>query len=268
VAELGSVAVLRRYPVKSMLGEDLTDTVVTASGLDGDRVLALIDVETGLVASAKQPNLWRGLLQLRARWDQPVCMTLPDGSTIQADDGDVDNILSSLLGRQVHLSDSRPESAALARPAPEDVIEHGDDAEVPFEVGEIGRGTPGMTFVDYAPVHLVTTVTLNHVAAEWVRYRPNVVIATLSEQPYAENDWVGREITVGRVRLRGILPTPRCAIPTLEHGNLPRAVHAVRTLLADNRVDIPGLGIKPCLGLYAEVLEGGTIHVGDTALLS
>ena len=268
MAELGSVAVLRRYPVKSMLGEDIAEAVVTTSGLAGDRVLALIDVETGLVASAKQPRLWRGLLQLRAVWDQPVRITLPDGSTIHADDGDVDSILSSLLGRQVHVSDSRPEGAALARPEPEDVIEHGDDAEVPFAVGEIGRGTPGTTFVDYAPVQLVTSVTLNHVGAELVRYRPNVVIATLSERPYAENEWVGREITVGQVRLRGLLPTPRCAIPTLAHGDLPRAVHAVRTLLADNRVDIPGLGIRPCLGLYAEVLEGGTIHVGDPALLS
>lgn len=266
MAELGPVAVLRRYPVKSMLGEQIGEAVLTAGGVDGDRVLALIDAETGRVASAKQPKLWRGLLKLAAAWDGRVTITLPDARTIGADDSDADRVLSDVLGRQVHLSGIRAEGAALARPAPEDVIAQGDDAELPFEMREIGRGTPGATFVDYAPVHLVTTASLDHVGADLARYRPNIVVAT-SGRPYRENEWAGREITVGQLRLRGILPTPRCAIPTLEHGALPRATHAVRTLLDGNRVDVPGFGVLPCLGLYAEVLQGGTIRCGDTAVV-
>jgi uncharacterized protein len=49
---LGTVAVLRRYPVKSMLGESLRACGVTGRGLAGDRVLALVHRETGKVASA------------------------------------------------------------------------------------------------------------------------------------------------------------------------------------------------------------------------
>jgi uncharacterized protein YcbX len=63
---LGTVAVLRRYPVKSMLGEDLTDGEVTVAGLAGDRVLGLVHRETGKIASAKNPRQWRRLLKLGA----------------------------------------------------------------------------------------------------------------------------------------------------------------------------------------------------------
>ena len=54
---IGAVASLRRYPVKSMLGEPLTEAVIGAGGVAGDRVLALLDAETGRVATAKQPRL-------------------------------------------------------------------------------------------------------------------------------------------------------------------------------------------------------------------
>jgi hypothetical protein len=48
---LGTVAVLRRHPVKSMLGEDVADGAVTVAGLAGDRVLGLVHRETGEIAS-------------------------------------------------------------------------------------------------------------------------------------------------------------------------------------------------------------------------
>jgi uncharacterized protein YcbX len=269
VPELGAVTVLRRYPVKSMLGEELTEAVVMASGVDRDRLLALIDEETGRVVSAKQPRLWRKLLQCSAVWEgDSLVIRLPNGHAIGIGDGGVEQMLSELLGRPVRLSERRAEGAALARPAPEDVIEHGVEADLAYEMLEIGQGTSGSTFVDYAPVHLITTSTLEHLDAEMLRYRPNVVVATPTGVPFAENDWPGREITIGPVRLRGLIPTPRCAIPTLEHGGLPRALHAVRTLLTDNRIDVPGFGVLPCAGLYAEVLDAGTIHPGDTATLN
>jgi hypothetical protein len=72
---------------------------------------------------------------------------------------------------------------------------------------------------------------------------------------------------VGGVRLRGTLPTPRCSVPTLEHGDLPRSAQALRAVLAANRVDVPGFGVLPCAGVYAEVIEGGAIRTGDAVTL-
>lgn len=267
--QLGTVTHLRRYPVKSMLGQDLSEAVVTPSGVDNDRAFALIDLETGRVASAKQPRLWRELLQCSAAWDgASLVVTLPDASTLSTADGPLDAALSELVRRRVELAHTRPDGAALARPAPEAVIEHGVTADVPYEMIEIGQGSTGRTFVDYAPISLITTSTLAHLGTEWVRYRPNVVVAgSPDDQPFAENDWVGREIRLGPVRVRGLIPTPRCAIPTLAHGALPRRVDAVRKLLTDNRIELAGFGLAPCAGIYAEVIEGGTIHPGDTAEL-
>jgi hypothetical protein len=48
----GTVVSLWRYPVKSMQGEELNGAVVTWRGIVGGRAYALIDRETGLVASA------------------------------------------------------------------------------------------------------------------------------------------------------------------------------------------------------------------------
>src|ERR1700727_1753549 len=82
-ADLGTVGVLRRYPVKSMLGEDLPGCEVTRHGLSGDRVLGLVHRQTGKVASAKNPRLWRDLLRLRASFSGPaVKITFPGGAVM------------------------------------------------------------------------------------------------------------------------------------------------------------------------------------------
>lgn len=265
---VGTVAALRRYPVKSMLGEDLAEVELAAGGVAGDRALALLDDATGRVASAKQPRLWRSLLHFTAAAGPGgVVVTLPDGHRVEAAARDVDEVLSAALGRRVRMVARRPAGAEVERPAPEDVLEHGVEADVPFATLEIAQGTPGGSFVDHSPVHLITTATLERIGAEAVRYRPNLVVDAAGA-PFAENDWVGREITVGGVRLRGTLPTPRCAIPTLEHGPLPRAAHAVRAVFDVNQVDVPGFGVLPCAGLYAEVLTPGTVRRGDPVVVA
>ena len=265
---MGTVLALRRYPVKSMLGEDLRAVALTASGLEGDRAVAVIDRLTGDVATAKHPKLWRGLLALAARWnDGAPRITFPDGTSVAVADATGAESLTRLLHRDVLLATDRPAGARVARPAPEDVIEHGDDADVPYEKLEIGQGTPGNNFVDFAPVHLITAATLAHVGTELIRYRPNLVLDIPESAAFAENDWAGREISIGPVRLRVTIPTPRCAVPTLAHGDLPRRTEAVRTLLAENRVMVPGFGVRPCLGAYAQVVQGGTVAVGDRVTL-
>ena len=53
--ELGSVVSLWRYPVKSMMGEELNATKVTERGLVGDRAYALID--SSLIRIYRDNNL-------------------------------------------------------------------------------------------------------------------------------------------------------------------------------------------------------------------
>ncbi|HEX6448322.1 MAG TPA: MOSC domain-containing protein [Trebonia sp.] len=274
---LGTVAVLRRYPVKSMLGEDLHDGQVTRRGLTGDRVLALIHRETGKVASAKNPRLWRGLLKLAAATSgSAVKITLPDATVISSTAPGLDAVLSGLLGQPVTLTDSPPPGAALDRADPEQVLRDGIDAQVQVEVLQSGAASPEGTFFDFAPLHLITTSTLDRIAGlsprgtvEPVRYRPNIVVRAAAPG-FAENDWTGRDLRVGRdLVLRIVSRTPRCAIPTLEHGDLPRDTDALRTVAVSNRIrPVDSLGPQPCAGVYAQVLRPGRIQVGDSVSLA
>jgi uncharacterized protein YcbX len=269
VPEPGTVVALRRYPVKSMLGEDLTSVELTSAGLEGDRFAAVIDRETGHVATAKHPRWWRGLLAFGAEWNGgSPRITLPGGGSVAVAGDAAGPLLSGLLDREVRLATVRPDQARVGRPAPEDVIASGDDADVPYELLEIGQGTTGTNFVDYAPVHLITTATLAHVGEELIRYRPNLVLDLPGAAPFAENDWVGRTVAVGPARLRIMIPTPRCAVPTLAHGDLPRRPSAVRTLLEHNRLTPPGFDrALPCLGAYAQVERPGPLTLGAPASL-
>jgi MOSC domain-containing protein len=274
---LGTVSDLRRYPVKSMLGEDLTACGVTVRGLAGDRVMALVHRETGKVASAKNPRLWRGLLQLHAALAGPaVKITFPGGAVMAGTDPGIDAALSEFLERPVTLAAAPPPGAALDRADPEEVLRDGIHAQVRVESGQLGGASPAGTFFDYAPLHLLTTSTLDRIAAlsprgtvEVERYRPNIVIRT-SAPGFAENDWVGRDLRIGPdLTIRVILRSPRCAIPTLEHGDLPRDLDALRVPAAHNRISpVDAFGPQPCAGVYAQVLRPGRIKLGDIARLA
>ena len=271
---VGTVAALRRYPVKSMLGEAPDALALTASGVAGDRAWAVLDMATGKVASAKHAKLWRGLLACTGRMHgEEVGIALPDGAAHRAGDPALDRLLSALTGREVTLANVPPEGAALDRAHPEAVLAEGLDADVASDILVLGAGAPSGTFLDYAPVHLITSATLDGLTAalpeggpvEEARYRANVVIRSPDGTPaFPENDWVGGTVRIGEaVALRVILQTPRCAVPTLAHGALPPRPGALRAAAERNRVEIPGFGNQPCAGVYAEVLRDGTIREGD-----
>src|SRR5271154_2836973 len=89
--QAGLLASLHRYPVKSMMGEELNAVRVTPRGLFGDRAYALCDSETKKVVSAKNPRKWPNLFSYRAAYVAPpesesslpgVRVTLPDGRFI------------------------------------------------------------------------------------------------------------------------------------------------------------------------------------------
>jgi hypothetical protein len=48
---VGTIRALWRFPVKSMLGEQLDAADLGEGGIAGDRAYALVDTETGKVAS-------------------------------------------------------------------------------------------------------------------------------------------------------------------------------------------------------------------------
>ncbi|MFD4509882.1 MOSC domain-containing protein [Streptomyces sp. NPDC058457] len=277
---MGTVTALFRYPVKSMLGEAVIAVAVTERGFSGDRVYAVLD-ETGAVGSAKHPRKWGDLLRCRSRLDDSGAarVVLPDGAALPAEDPDLDVRLSKLLGRPVFVSAVAPEQSRLERAVPDyeggvpDVVRATASVDATGASITTGSVAPG-TFFDFGRVHLVTTASLDRMRTVYPagdfdprRFRPNLVVDTDGGPGFPEDAWPGSRLRVGEALFRVVVPTPRCVIPTLGHDELPPDPGIMRAVARDHRVPVFDLGRLSCLGVYLDVLEAGTVRVGDVLTL-
>jgi uncharacterized protein len=272
-ARCGSVAGLWRYPVKSMMGEELNATEVTKYGLLGDRKFAVVDPVTGKVAGAKNPRKWGNFFEFRAAYAEPphtggkvsaLRLILPDGTSVRSDQADLAQLLSKALGREVTLAEAPGEGATSAATAEE----YWPDMEgLDYRDTVIDWELPPGTFFDLAIVHLLTTATIDRLRAEYPqgrfearRFRPNIVVATGSDdQGFVENDWIGHAVAIGdQVRLQVTDPCSRCVMTTLPQGDLPKDSGILRTAAQQNHVNV---------GVYADVIAGGIIRRGDPVTL-
>jgi hypothetical protein len=223
---------LSRYPVKSLVGEDLDRVLVEERGLVGDRLWSVRDPD-GKLGSGKTSRRFRrmdGLLELAARYDgETPVVTFPDGRVLRGDDPGMHDALSGHLGRPV----------SLAR---EQDVSHFDEG----------------------PLHLVTTASLARVRevhgspVDPRRLRPNLVVET-DEAGYVEESWVGRRLTVGDqvvLAVRG--PMPRCVMLTLPQRGLPPDGQLLRTVSDDSDL---------CLGVVVDVVTPGAVAVGDEVMV-
>jgi uncharacterized protein YcbX len=263
----GSVVSLWRYPVKSMMGEELNASEVTERGLVGDRQFALRDRETGKVVGAKNPWKWGNFFDFRAAFVEPpragstmppVRITLPDGTSATSGEGHLEETLSRALGREVTFEEAQlgAEGAKAEEYWPDMEGLDYRDTVTDFEL-------PEGTFFDLAVVHLLTTATLDRLRAlypagrmEVRRFRPNIVVATgPEEEGFVENNWIGHNVSIGDdVRLRVSRPCPRCVMITLAQGDLPKDSGILRTAAQSNQANV---------GVYADVVKGGTVRRGD-----
>jgi uncharacterized protein YcbX len=227
------LARLSRYPVKSLVGEDLERVLVEERGLVGDRLWSVRDRD-GRLGSGKSTRRFRrmdGLLELAAHYDgETPVVTLPDGRALRGDDPRLREALSEQVGRPV----------SLAR-------EH------------------DVSHFDEGPLHLVTTASLDRVTeshgarVDPRRLRPNLVIET-DEVGYVEQSWVGRRLTVGdQVVLAVRAPMPRCVMVTLPQRDLPADGGLLGTVADDSDL---------CLGVVVDVVTPGPVAVGDDVALA
>lgn len=90
------------------------------------------------------------------------------------------------------------------------------------------------------------------------RFRPNIVLAGLAA--WSEFDWVGKHVRIGSVTFKVLSRTVRCRAANVD----------ARTASGRADLDIPELlklhfpNRGPYLGVYATVVEGGLLSVGDS----
>jgi uncharacterized protein YcbX len=278
---------LWRYPVKSMQGEEVDEIVLGADGAIADRGYGFFDVETGRLVSAKHPKRFGALLGCTARYlsdpapGQPtpaIEVTFPDGSVVRDDDAEVTRRVGALLGREVRLITTVEAGLAF------DEVDPGIDGVMPDEFVAalspdasehvmqipVGMAAPG-TMLDLAALHILTTSTLNQLAAVYPdgswdprRMRPNMVIDAGADLPGEEDEWFGCDLKVGADAVIHVVgPTPRCVMTTLPQPGLPRDSGVLKAIAGIGRRQIGTLGQFACAGSYAEVVTPGVVRRGD-----
>jgi hypothetical protein len=207
-----------------------------------------------------------------------VRVSFPDGAAFAIDDAALRSRLSDFFGRPVSIASTPPPDAGFEELWAGDLKDGappylGMDTEVVDGEEMIDGGAfmrANGNFFDFGALHLVTTASTRELASaspdsrfDPRRFRPNIVIDT-ADGGYVENDWQGRALTIGDVRLTVGIPVPRCVMTTLAQGDLPADRDILRTISRQNAIDFLGTGTPyPCLGIYADVTAPGDIAVGD-----
>lgn len=276
------VAEIRRYPVKSMGGEQLDAAPIGERGLPGDRAWALRDEQGGGIRGAKK---FPELMRCRARYLEPPALegsspaeiTLPDGARVSTGAEDVGERLSKLVDHPVTLwplmppemlehyrrgapasDDAEQELRALFGRTPDEPLP--DLSVFPPEIFEY-ESPPG-TYFDAYPLLVMTRASLETLQARAAesrfdvrRFRPNLLLEdTAAEEPFPENAWSGKTLRIGEARIRVEAPCPRCVMTTHGFDDLPKDTDVMRALVREANGN---------LGVYAKVEAPGTIRVGD-----
>ena len=224
---VGHVAALRRYPVKSMAGEELDEVEVSWHGLAGDRRWAFIrdgQVRSGFpwLTIRERPEL----AHYRPRFAEP---DRPNASR---------TLVRTPAGGELDVAD--PVLAAELGPGVRVIKQH--------------RGV-----FDTMPLSLLTTQALaglgRLVGTDLApgRFRPNLLVDAPGRD-FPEDSWVGRVLRIGGLRMRVDQRDKRCVMVTIDPVTLLRNPAVLRAIARERDTR---------LGVYGSTVEPGRVAVGD-----
>lgn len=231
----GKVAELWRYPVSSMAGERLDQLHIHAAGVVGDRIWGLLDAATGRIASPGREKHFIGVPRAHAKAVQEgVALSLDGERWAEPEDAELLEGLSQAFGFIPVLK--------------------------PFDAVGSGEFRPRY---EHAPIHLVTSAAIRSLERELPgsiidarRFRPNILLDWPDDgEAIPEHRWIGREIRIGDVVLRGREPCGRCGFITIAQEGLPQDVEILRTVVKRHERNF---------GIYCDVVTPGEIATGAT----
>lgn len=230
--EVGRVAALWRYPVKSMGAEALDDVEVSWHGLAGDRRWAFI--RDGMARSGFP---W---LTIRERPD----MGHYRPSFVEPDRVDA--------------------SATMVRtPSGEDL-----DVVDPKLAVELGQGVrvikQDVGVFDVMPLSLITTQTIAALGAlvdaelEAQRFRPNLLVDAPGDASFPEDAWVGSVLRIGGLRMRVDRRDKRCVMVNVDPVTTQSDPKVLRAIAGERQAH---------LGVYGTTVQPGRVAIGDPVIL-
>lgn len=218
---------LWRYPVKSLAGEPLTDTVVDRGGIPFDRRYMIVDGEATRKGNPLTARLVADLLAYRATvTGEDIRVKAPDGRTFAMDEAFSSHLQSAL---------SRPISFAAA----------------PAEA---------KPFHDAHDILVLNEASVRALEGEWgspvnpLRFRPNIMLGGDDLTPYLENEWIGRRFKAGGAIFEGAQLDQRCVLTTIDPDTLAKDPRFLRLIVERH---------DQCFGLYCRVQRAGKIATGD-----
>jgi uncharacterized protein len=232
---IGRVARLRRYPVKSMRGEDLDQVFVEEYGFAGDRIFAYV------LDDASNPKFpWMTarqaaeMLLYEPEYDElgNIRVTTPERVTYSITDNALEKSLEEKYGYEISLKQSQ---SGCHDTKPVSLL--------------------GMQSVR----QLENEVNMGNLVPE--RFRANIYAEWDSGEPFLEDRLVGKTLFLGegKVSLRIVKKDSRCVIPTLE----PTTAKESPAIFEVIKTSHGG-----CIGVYAEVVSSGLLRVDDVISVS
>lgn len=225
--------------------------VLDAQGVVGDRGFALVSVDEADPARGRVLRTVRHPSLVAVRAEQAgdrLEVQLPGGETASAEPvATGERLTCDYWGREVELELlGGPHAALFSR-----------WLDRPVRLARARRGD----VVFAGAVSVVTTASLRDLAQQVgqgaldaARFRPNLVVET--DEAYAEDTWLGREIRVGGATVRIGVPIPRCAVIDSHPETGERDVRLLKTLASHRPLNRAG---EPVFGVFAEVVTPGTV---------
>jgi uncharacterized protein YcbX len=233
--QLGQICEIVRYPVKSMAGTATESAFLGWHGLAGDRRFAFRRVgdDSGFpwLSASRLPEL---LLYHPVGLDEstgeplPTHVRTPAGSCVELRLTELKAEIAERLGSGVDLMK----------------LKHG--------------------IFDEAAVSVISLATIAGIGREAGldldrrRFRANIVVQTERSEPFLEDGWVGRMLVFGdrdpRPAVSVTMRDVRCMMVNLDPETAEQDARVMKTVVRLN---------KNNAGVYAAVVQSGTIRVGD-----
>lgn len=237
--QIGTLRRLRRYPVKSMAGEELTEARVSFAGIQGDRVYAFIDTQNKSNFPWMTGRQGHEMILLRPKWvdglqacdeipraeHYAMDVMTPEGATFRVGDEEFTRYIERRFGYSVRLRFSE------------------------------------RNMTDARPISILGTSTLRALSAETGidlderRFRENFYVDWTDSRPFFEGQLIGHELRIGEtVALQVVKKNARCMMINLDPDTAKPSPRIFERVASSH---------EGCTGVYGAVLREGIVRAND-----
>jgi uncharacterized protein len=239
VERIGTLSAIRRYPVKSMAGEELAEARITFAGLAGDRVYAFVETENRTSFPWMTARHGRDWIRFRARFLDPAPPTdenpfpenfaaeivTPEGDRFRADAPELTEYLEKRFARPLRMRFSE------------------------------------RSMVDAQPVSIFGLSTIHALSEDTGRdldprrFRANFYVQWDDERPFFEDSLVGRAVRIGeKVQVMATKRDARCIMITVDPDDASEFPELLGCVARNH---------GGCAGIYCAVLREGIVRRDD-----